>query len=636
VSEGNIRYDDVYRHSLADPEEFWGRVAEELHWYRKWDRVLDESNPPFFRWFVGGLTNLCYNAVDRHVLEGRAEKAALIWESTAQGKSETITYGELYGRVNRLANVLLGLGVGKGDRVAVYLPMVPEATVAMLACVRIGAIHVVVFTGFGVDAVADRIANAGPKVLITADAGLRRNQAVLLKDTVDKALKKALVPRVIVLNRGLVDIEMVEGRDSYWNDLVDEQEEVYVEPVPLESNEPSYILYTANDTAKPHGVVRDTGGHMVALYNSMKQIYDVRDDDVYWAASDVGWVVGHSYTVYAPLLRGVTSLMYEGTPDYPDHGVMWRVIEKHHVNVMVGAPTTMRMLHRFGIEHVRKCDTSSLRCLFLVGEILDVPTWQWCLEALDGRPVIDHYWLTESGWPMVGNLPGIELLPMKAGSATKAVVGFDLSVVDDEGRPAPANTMGKLVARPPLPPGNIVTIWGDDERYRRDYWQQIPGVFLTGDFALADNDGYLSLLGRTDGVMNVAAHRLSMREIEVVIESHPAVAEVCVIAVADVIKGEEPIALIVLGRGQRPSSRIQVEIKGIVRESIGAVAIPRDIRFVPMLPRTRGGRYMKKVLKAVCEKQDLSALSIVEDGASAEEVQEAIRKTQAMLEKAKA
>ena len=630
--EGNVGYDDVYQHSLADPEGFWGRVAEELHWYQKWDRVLDDSNPPFFRWFVGGQTNLCYNAVDRHVLEGRAEKAALIWESTAQGTSQTITYGELYRRVNRFASALSSLEVGKGDRVVIYLPMVPEAVVAMLACVRIGAIHVVVFTGFGVDALADRIADAEPKVLITADAGLRRNRAVLLKDTVDKALKKTPVQRVIVFNRGLVDIEVVEGRDYYWNNLVDERGEEYLEPVSLESSDPSYILYTANDTAKPHGVVRDTGGHMVALYNSMKQIYDVRDDDVYWAASDVGWVVGHSYTVYAPLLCGVASLMFEGTPDYPDHGVMWRVIEKHRVNVMLSAPTTMRMLHRFGIEHVRKCDTGSLRALFLVGEILDVPTWQWCLEALDGRPVIDHYWLTESGWPMVGNLAGIELLPMKPGSATRPMIGFDLVIVDDEGKPLPANTGGNLVVRPPLPPGNIVTIWGDDERYRQDYWQQIPGTFITGDSAVADNDGYLTLLGRTDGVLNVAAHRLSMREIEVVIESHPAVAEVCVIGIADIIKGEEPLALIVLKPGQEPSSHIKVEIKGLVRESIGAVAIPHDIRFVPMLPRTGSGRYMKKVLRTVCENQDLSTASITEDGASAKEVRAAIRKTQAMLE----
>jgi propionyl-CoA synthetase len=631
VSEGKIRYDDVYRHSLADPEDFWGRVAEELHWYRKWDRVLDETNPPFFRWFVGGQTNLCYNALDRHVLGGRAEKTALIWESTARGTSETITYGELYRRVNRFAGVLSSLGVGKGDRVALYLPMVPEAVIAMLACVRIGAIHVVVFTGFGVDALADRIMDARPKVLITADAGLRRGRAVLLKDTVDKALNKAAVQRVIVLNRGLVDIDMVDNRDFYWDALVDECGEEYVEPVPLESNEPSYILYTANVTAKPHGVVRDTGGHMVALYNSMKQIYDIRDDDVYWAASDIGWVVGHSYTVYAPLFRGVTSLMYEGTPDYPDHGVMWRVIEKHRVNVMFGAPTTMRMLHRFGIEHARSCDTSSLRYLFLAGEILDVPTWQWCLEALDGRPVIDHYWMTESGWPMVGNLPGIELLPMKPGSATRPVVGFDLAVVDDEGRTVPANTIGNLVVRPPTPPGNIVTIWGNDERYRQDFWQQIPGVFVTGDRAVADNDGYLTLLGRADEVLNVAAHRLSMREIEAVIESHPAVAEACVIGVADIIKGEEPLALIVLKPEQKSPGRIRVEIRGLVRESIGAVAVPRDIRFVPMLPRAKSGGYMKKVLRAVCEKQDLSALSITEDGASAEEVQRAIRETRKML-----
>ncbi len=631
MAKGSVRYDDVYRRSLAAPEDFWGRVAEELHWYRKWDRVLDDTNPPFFRWFVGGLTNLCYNAVDRHVLEGRAEKVALIWESTAQGKSETITYGELYRRVNRFASVLLDLGVEKGDRVAVYLPMIPEAVIAMLACVRIGAIHVVVFTGFGVDALADRLENAEPKILVTADAGLRRNKAVLLKDTVDKALKKAPVPQVIVLNRGLVDIEMVAGRDYYWDDLVNERGKEYVEAVPLESNEPSYILYTANDTAKPHGVVRDTGGHIVALYNSMKQIYGIRDDDVYWAASDVGWVVGHSYTVYAPLIYGITALMYEGTPDYPDHGVMWRIIEKHRVNVMFGAPTTLRMLHRFGIEHARKCDISSLRYLFLGGEILDVPTWQWCLEALDRGIAIDHYWMTESGWPMVGNMAGIDLLPMKPGSATRPVVGFDMTIVDDEGRPLPPNTVGNLVVKPPLPPGNIVTIWRDDDKYRKGFWEKIPGVFFTGDYASADDDGYLTLLGRTDGVLNVAAHRLSMREIEAVIESHPAVADVCVIGVADVIKGEEPLALIVLKAGRKPSGRIRVEIKGLVRESIGAVAVPRDIRFVPMLPRTSSGDYMKKVLRAVCEKHDLSTLGITESGSSTEEVQEAIRKTQEML-----
>lgn len=629
--KGNIRYDDVYRHSVTDPEDFWGRIARELHWYQKWERVLDDSNPPFFRWFVGGRTNLCYNAVDRHVLNGLAEKTALVWESTAQGKSEKITYGELYRRVNQFASILKGFGVEKGDRVAIYLPMIPETLVAMLACVRIGAIHVVVFTGYGVDALANRLADSGPKVLVTADAGLRRNQTVLLKGTVDEALKKMPVEKVIVLNRGLAEVDLTEGRDFYWDSLAGDKGDEYVEPVPVESSEPSYILYTAGTTGKMYGVVRDTGGYMVAMYNSMRQIYDVGADDVFWAASDFGWVVGHSYTVYAPLLFGVTSVIYEGTPDYPDHGVMWHVVEKHRVNVMCAAPTTMRMLHRFGIEHARKCDTSSLRYLFLAGETLDVPTWQWCLEAMEGRPVIDTYWTTESGWPMVGNLPGIELMPMKPGFTTRPVVGFDLAVVDDEGRPVPANTTGYLVARPPLPPGNIFTLWGDDERYRREYWQQFPGMFATGDYAVADDDGYVRLLGRADEVLNVAAHRLSMREIEAAAESHPAVAEACVIGVTDVIKGEEPVALIVLKSGRKPSSRLKVEIKNLVRESIGAIATPRGIHFVPVLPKTGDGRYMKKVLRAVWEKQDLSALSITEDGAGADEVQEAIRETQKIL-----
>ncbi|UCB43497.1 MAG: acetate--CoA ligase [Dehalococcoidales bacterium] len=631
---GNTRYDDVYRHSVVDPEDFWGRIARELHWYQKWDKVLDDSDTPFCRWFVGGRTNLCYNAVDRHALGGRAEKTALVWESTAQGKSETITYGELYRRVNHFASVLKNLGVEKGDRVAIYLPMIPETAVAMLACTRIGAIHMVVFTGYGTDALAKRLANSRPKVLITADAGLRRNRAVLLKDTVDKALEKVPVERVIVLNRGLAEVNMMESRDFFWDSLVGDKGDEFVEPVPMESNEPSYILYTAGTTGETYGVVRDTGGYMVAMYNSMRQIYDVGADDVFWAASDFGWVVGHSYTVYAPLLFGVTSVIYEGTPDYPDHGVMWSVIEKYHVNSMFAAPTTMRMLHRFGIEHARKCDTSSLRYLFLAGEILDVPTWQWCAEALDGRPVIDNYWLTESGWPVLSNLPGIELIPTKPGSVTKPVVGYKLAIVDDTGEPVLANTTGYLVAEPPLPPGNIVTLWGDDERYRREYWQQIPGMFATGDYAVADDDGYVRLLGRTDEVLNVAAHRLSMKEIEVVIASHPAIADVCVIGVADVIKGEEPIALIVLKPGRQPSGQLKVEIKNLVRESIGAIAIPRGINFVPMLPRIRDGRYMKKVLRAAYEKQDLSVLSITENGASAEEVQEAFRETQKMLETA--
>ena len=628
-------YSEVYRHSIEDPEDFWGKIAENLHWYKKWDKVLEDSNPLFARWFVGGRTNLCYNAVDRHALGSAKDKAAIIWESATQGESRTLTYGELYQEVNRFAGVLKNIGVQKGDRVAVYLPMVPEAFIAMLSCLRIGAIHVVVFAGYGVDALANRIIDAKPKVVITADGSLRRSKVIQLKETVDKALEGSPVETVIVLDRGIANVNMKAGRDYYWADLVREKGEQYVEPAQLESSEPSYILYTSGATEKPVGVVRDTGGYMVALYNSMKQLYDVREDDVYWTTSDIGWVVGHSYVVYAPLLLGITSVMFEGTPDYPDHGVWWRIVEQHGVSIMFSSPTAMRMLRRFGVEHIRKCDISTLRYLFLVGELLDETTWQWATDALGNRPVIDTYWTTESGWPIVANMPGIELLPIKPGSPAKPVVGYDLIVVDKRGKPVPINTKGYLVAKPPLPPGNLLTLWGDDERYKREYWQQFPGgmLFLTGDYALEDKDGYLTILGRTDEVLNVAAHRIGTREIEEVILSHPAVAEASVIGVADVLKGEEPVCLAVLKQGIEPSGRLGVEIKKLVRERIGAIATPRDIRFVPMLPKTSGGKYMKRVLKAVYQGQSLEDLTTIEDGASVDEIKEAIAVMKRLLDR---
>jgi len=626
-------YDAIYKRSIEDPEGFWGEAAEELHWFRKWDKVLDDSVSPFFKWFTGGTTNLCYNALDRHILAGKGDKIAVMWESTAQGQSRIISYDELYKEVNRFAGVLKNLGIHKGDRVLIYLPMVPEAFVSMLACTRIGAIHSIVFAGFSIDSLAERISDAQPKVLITADGGMRRNKPVPLKEIVDSSLEKSPVETVIVLDRGIVDIQMKEGRDHYWADLIRDKGEEYVEPEQLESSHPSYILYTSGTTGKPKGVVRDTGGYMVALYNSMKQIYGIKEGDVYWATSDIGWVVGHSYIVYAPLLLGISSVMYEGTPDYPDHGVFWKVVEKYGVSVMFSAPTAIRMLMRFGIEKIKSCDTSSLRYLFLAGEALDKTTWQWATDALDNRPVIDHYWLTETGWPVVANMVGLELLPIKPGSPTKAVVGYNLAVVDSEGKVVPPNTKGFLVTMAPLPPGTLMTIWGDDERYKREYWQQFEGrlLFSTGDFATVDEDGYLTMYGRADEVLNVAGHRLGTREIEEIILSHPAIAEAGVVGVASKIKGEEPICLAVLKEGFESSNKLRLEIKNLIRQRIGSVASIKDIRFVHMLPKTRSGKYMRRVIKAVYEEQELADLSTIEDGASIEEVREAIREMKKSL-----
>jgi len=633
-------YDTVYRRSLANPEGFWGEAAERLHWYRKWDRVLEVTTAPFPRWFPGGETNLCYNAVDRHCLDGGAERPAIVWETSASGQSRTISYGELLDEVNRFAAVLLSLSVRRGDRVAIYLPMMPQAAVAMLACARIGAVHVVIFTGFGVDALAERIAGSGAKVLVTTDASLRRTLAIPLKRIADRAMEKAPVKTVVVIDRGLAEVEMRPGRDHYYADLLRRHEGEQVAPVALASGDPSYILYTAAATPGARGVVRDTGGQMVALDNSMRQLFDVRsgvagslgDDrptgnvrptgDVFWAASDVGWVVGHSYVVYGPLLAGITTLMFEGTPDYPDRGVWWRIIERHRVSVMFWAPTAVRMLRRFSSDHARRYDLGSLRSLFLAGEVLDAPTWQWASDTLGGRPVIDNYWLTESGWPLVTNPMGIEPLPVKPGSATKPAPGYDLSVVDDRGEPVPAGTRGHLVCRGPLPPGNLTTLWNGDEQYLDDYWRRFPGerFFDTGDYAVADEDGYLTLLGRSDGVLNVAAHRMSIAEIERAITAHPAVTEVCVVGVADAIKGEEPVAFVVVKPESDPSSHLRVEIKNTVRDSLGAFAAPRTILFVPKLPKTKRGDYMRNVLRAVCEQRDTESFDIEEAGADPAEV----------------
>jgi propionate--CoA ligase len=601
-----------------------------LHWFRRWERVLDDSRAPFYRWFVGGETNLCYNAVDRHALGARRGQAALIWESAETGQSRIYTYFQLYREVSALAGVLRRLGVNKGDRVLIYMPMVPEAIIGMLACARLGAIHSVVFGGFSVASLTSRIDDAAPVLVLTADAGMRKGAPVPLKGIVDAALAAASVASVrhaLVLDRGIADCPMQPGRDLEWAEQVAGQGASLLEPVPVASDDPSYILYTSGTTGRPKGVVRDTGGYMVALHASMRQIYDVGDGDIYWSTSDIGWVVGHSYIVYGPLLAGVPTVVYEGRPDHPDPGVWWRLIEKHGVTCVFTAPTALRALRKFPDHWIADPDLSSLRSFFTAGEPLDEPSYQWA-SGLLGLPVIDHYWQTESGWAMLTNSRGVEPLPVKPGSPTKPAVGHRLAVVDAHGHPAPRGEKGLLVEHGPTPPGMLLTLWNDDERYLSDYWGRFRerGLYLTGDYAIEDADGYFWLLGRADEVLNVAGHRLGTREIEEALSAHPAAAEVGVIGVRDELRGEAVLVVAVLKEhvplGER--DRVAEEMRQLVRDRIGAIATPREIHFVSMLPKTRSGKIMRRVMRAVYQGDTIGDLSTIEDDATVDMVREAI------------
>jgi len=622
-------YEEAHKLSLSNPEEFWGREAENLHWYKRWDKVLDDSNAPFFRWFVGGKTNLCYNAVDRHALGSKRGTAALIWESPETGQTRVYTFYSLYKAVNRFAGVLKNLGIVKGDRIIIYMPMIPEAIIAMLSCVRIGAIHSVVFAGFSRESLAGRIDDAKPKLLLTADAGSRGGKIVKLKGIVDDAIEQSQegVEKVIIYNRHLdKDVNIIEGRDLDWETLLEEKGVSFVEPEVLDSTDPSYILYTSGTTGKPKGVLRDTGGYMVALYSSMQQIYDCQADrDVYFSTSDIGWVVGHSYIVYGPLLLGIPTILFEGTPVYPDQGVWWRTMEKWGVTHVFSAPTAFRILRKFPESWITDRDLSSIKYFFLAGEPLDEPTYEWAKKVLN-TTIIDHYWQTESGWPMLTNMPGIESLPIKPGSPTKPAMGWDLLVVDEDGNEMPRGEKGTLVGRPPLPPGTLMTVYGDDERYKQSYWEVFPGkqFYYTGDYAIQDEDGYFWVLGRADEVIKIAGHRLGTREIEEAISSHPAVAETSCIGVEDKIKGTVVIAFVVLKEGYEGSEELRKEVIQTVRDKVGPIAAPKAVEVVKMLPKTRSGKIMRRVLKAVYEEKQLGDISTIEDGASIEEVTSAI------------
>jgi propionyl-CoA synthetase len=624
----SARYDQFYRRSIQEREAFWAEQAQQIHWEKPWEQVLDYSKPPFARWFVGGRTNTCFNCVDRHLAE-RAEQNAIVWISTEVKQTRRLTYRQLHDQVNRYAAVLRDLGVQEGDRIIIYLPMIPEALVAMLACTRLGAIHSVVFGGFAPHNLAARIDDAKPRLMITADAGMRAGKVVQYKPLVDRAVADAKFPpeKVLLINRGLdKELKWIKGRDLDLPKLAEGKNGAAVDPVWVESTQPSYILYTSGTTGVPKGVQRDTGGHLVALNASMKHIYGCKPGETYWATSDIGWVVGHSYIVYAPLLYGMTTIVYEGTPLNPDPGIWWRIVAEHKVNVMFSAPTAVRILRRQDPKWLKEADVRSLRTLFLAGEPLDAPSYHWVHENL-GVSVIDHYWQTESGWPILANCVGVDEIPVKAGSPTFPVYGWDLAVVEHgSGKVMPPGERGVLVARPPLPPGALSTVWGNDERFVQSYFSHFPELlYYTGDYAIRDQDAYYFVLGRADEVINVAGHRLGTREIEEAISGHPAIAEAAAVGVKDELKGQAIVAIVVLKNDVKLTpAEIEAAVKKQVDDEVGPIARPREVHIVSALPKTRSGKVIRRAIIALAEGRDAGDLSTLEDEATIEGVQKAV------------
>ena len=609
-------YQAAFERSIEDPEGFWGEAAGLVEWTRPPTQVLDDSNPPFYRWYPDGEINTCFNALDRHVASGRADQAALIYDSPVTGTQRTYTYRELLDEVSRAAGMLAGLGVGKGDRVVVYMPMVPQAVISMLACARLGAVHSVVFGGFASAELATRIDDAQPKVILSASCGIEPTRVIEYHPLLSRALEMAShqPDRCVILQRDKAPATLVEGRDLDWDEAMAGAEPA--DCVPVQSTDPLYILYTSGTTGKPKGIVRDNGGHAVALAWSMTNVFDVEPGSVYWAASDVGWVVGHSYIVYAPLLHGCTTVLYEGKPvGTPDAGAFWRVVAEHGVTCLFTAPTAIRAIRKEDPDagFLAKHDVSSLRHLFLAGERLDPDTYHWASKHL-GIPVVDHWWQTESGWPICANLRGLEPMEIKAGSPSVPVPGYRVEVLDPEGKPVGANEEGAICIKLPLPPGSLPTLWQDDERYVSSYMSAFSGYYLTGDGGYFDEDGYLYVMGRTDDVINVAGHRLSTGSMEAVVATHPAVAECAVIGVADDMKGQIPRGFVVLKAGvDIDEGQLRDELVAAVRDQIGAVAAFRRVDVVPALPKTRSGKILRKSMRAIADGRDEPVPSTIED-----------------------
>jgi len=627
VAEKRPSWAEVHQRSLADPNGFWGAAAADIDWTVKWDRVLEDSNPPFYRWFKGGVLNTCWNALDRHVDKGRGEQAALIYDSPVTDTVRTYSYLALRDEVAKFAGALIDAGVGKGDRVIVYMPMVPEAVIAMLACARIGAVHSVVFGGFAAAELATRIDDATPKVIVSASCGVEVSKVIPYKPLLDAAIMMAVhkPDRCIILQRPLERAELIPGRDVEWQDAVARAKAR--DCVPVQATDPLYILYTSGTTGQPKGIVRDHGGHAVALHWSMKNIYGMAPGEVYWAASDVGWVVGHSYIVYAPLLYGCTTVLYEGKPvGTPDAGAFWRVIAQHKVRALFTAPTAFRAIKRDDPEGklIRNYDLSHFRTLFLAGERSDPATLEWAERHLK-VPVIDHWWQTETGWAICANCVGVEQLPVKHGSPTKPAPGWDVRVLADGCREAKRGDIGALVCKLPLPPGTLPTLWNADERYVQSYLTAYPGYYQTGDAGYMDEDGYVYVMARTDDVINVAGHRLSTGAMEEVLAAHPDVAECAVIGVADELKGQVPLGFVVLKAGvNRDHAHICKEVVQMVRDRIGPVAAFRTATVVKRLPKTRSGKILRGTMQKIADGQDYKLPATIDDPAILPEIAEAL------------
>ncbi len=622
-------YDVAYRRSLEDPEGFWGEVAKDIVWTKNWDKVLDDSKKPFYRWFRGGRLNTCYNALDRHVEQGRADQAALIYDSPVTGNTvRTFTYRQLRDEVARFAGALVKYGVGKGDRVILYMPMVPEAAIAMLACARIGAIHSVVFGGFASNELAIRIDDAKPKLVVSASCGVEVNRVIEYMPLLDGAIKlaKHKPEKCIILQRPQKEARLTAGRDVAWADAVKDAKPAAC--VDVEATDPLYILYTSGTTGQPKGVVRDNGGHAVALKWSMKYIYGVQPGDVYWAASDVGWVVGHSYIVYAPLLHGCTTILYEGKPvGTPDAGAFWRVISQHKVKVLFTAPTAFRAIKRDDPDGklMKNYDLSGFKYLFLAGERTDPDTLHWA-ESKIGVPVIDHWWQTETGWAIAANCVGLHEFPVKPGSPTKAAPGYDVQILNAKARPVKAGDIGAICVKLPLPPSCLPTLWNADDRYIKSYLEEFPGYYKTADAGYKDEEDYLYIMARTDDIINVAGHRLSTGGMEEVLASHPDVAECAVIGVADQLKGQLPVGFLVLKAGvKKRHEDIVKEVVGLVRERIGPVAAFKQAAVVDRLPKTRSGKILRGTMQKIADNEQYKTPATIDDPAILTEIAEALK-----------